>query len=368
MNRAKTSVWIVTDGRPGNAQQARGLLYAMVEHCKHTGHRVLGREYAISLKKDFAFLPPSFWPTRSSWFVQRAIDTISPDENIFRLPAPDIVIGVGRKSAPVVAALKCKSPHTFSVQLMNPQMNTKRFDVIISPQHDQMAGLNVIQTLGALHTVTPQRLSKKRKELKSTNVQDHPFHHLPAPYVGVLLGGKSRSANFNEQSIHDLGRRLQKLYQEGGCKGSIVVTPSRRTTPVLLAKLQSYLTDMPHYIWDGKTQNPYLAILSLSDMLVVSEDSVNMVTEATATGKPVYIAQAQSCSGKIASFHRGLYDLALTRPFRGNWETWSPKPLFEADNIAKAILSRQQAHRDKYFPDSNSISTGSKRLNRLQSG
>ena len=47
---------------------------------------------------------------------------------------------------------------------------------------------------------------------------------------------------------------------------------------------------MPHYLWDGEGENPYFGLLGLADFLVVTCDSVNMVSEAASTGKPVYVA------------------------------------------------------------------------------
>ncbi len=42
-------------------------------------------------------------------------------------------------------------------------------------------------------------------------------------------------------------------------------------------------------LWDGAGKNPYLAMLAAADAIVVTADSVNMVGEACATGKPVLV-------------------------------------------------------------------------------
>lgn len=338
MTREKIKIWVITDGRAGNVRQAQGLYQAIARYYGANGKKVVGREYTVEFKDSFMRLPARLWPTKTTWFIRKAIKSIEPENDLFHRAPADIIIGAGRRSAPIVAALKRRSPFVFVVQLMDPKMDLRKFDLVVTPQHDKTTGLNVIQTQGALHTITQEMLSQAYQEGQSR------FGQLPEPRVGVLLGGKSQSANFNLKSIDNLGQRLQKLHREAG-GGSILVAPSRRTQPEMLQKLKSHLADIPHYIWNGDYENPYTAILAVSDVLVVTEDSVNMATEASATGKPVYIAPAEKCSEKIKTFHRGLYDLAVTRPFRGNWEQWRSNPLFEAENVAKAVVMKHMAQK-----------------------
>ena len=42
-------------------------------------------------------------------------------------------------------------------------------------------------------------------------------------------------------------------------------------------------------MWDGRGENPYLALLALADAIVVTADSYNMVGEAAATGAPILV-------------------------------------------------------------------------------
>ena len=67
------------------------------------------------------------------------------------------------------------------------------------------------------------------------------------------------------------------------------MTPSRRTGAEVEAELRKALADTPSYIWDGQGENPYLAVLALADSLITTADSVNMVSEACFTGKPVHV-------------------------------------------------------------------------------
>src|SRR5207248_8867131 len=105
--------------------------------------------------------------------------------------------------------------------------------------------------------------------------------------------------------------------------GSAVVTPSRRTGEAGLAVLGGRLVGLPCAIWDGTGDNPYYAYLAIADALLVTADSVSMVSEAAATGKPVHILALGGGDAKFARFHEAMRQAGITRPFAGDIETWS---------------------------------------------
>ena len=63
--------------------------------------------------------------------------------------------------------------------------------------------------------------------------------------------------------------------------------------------LQERLGGLPAFIWDGSGANPYFGMLGAADAIVVTADSVSMISEAAATGKPVYIVELESGSAKF---------------------------------------------------------------------
>jgi mitochondrial fission protein ELM1 len=62
--------------------------------------------------------------------------------------------------------------------------------------------------------------------------------------------------------------------------------------------------------WAGPEDgdNPYAGILAWADRIVVTPDSVNMISEACASGKPVHAFATRPIIGKLGEFHRGLVD------------------------------------------------------------
>ena len=56
--------------------------------------------------------------------------------------------------------------------------------------------------------------------------------------------------------------------------------------------------------------------------MLATADSVSMVSEAAATGKPVHIVDLDGGSEKFARFHEAMRDAGITRPFTGAIESW----------------------------------------------
>ena len=158
---------------------------------------------------------------------------------------------------------------------------------------------------------------------------------LPHPRIAVLLGGESQAFKFPPDAAAAFGTQLAALAKESG--GALLVTPSRRTRPDSLGRLAGAIADVPHFVWDGTGDNPYFAFLGLADAIVVTEDSVNMVTEAAGTGKPVYVQPLLGRSARLARFHRLMQERGATRPFAGRLESWRYAPINDTELVAAAI-------------------------------
>ena len=74
----------------------------------------------------------------------------------------------------------------FTVQILDPRIDTHAFDVVIAPQHDRVDGENVIRSIGALNPVDPRWLAAARAR---SRVADS-----AAPRTAVLIGATNRRA------------------------------------------------------------------------------------------------------------------------------------------------------------------------------
>jgi len=251
-------------------------------------------------------------------------------------PWPDIMIATGRTS--VVASLYVKraaGSRTFVVQLQNPRLSLKSFDRVIAPAHDELTGDNVIQTIGAMHRVTPRLLNSEAIKWAPR------FAHLPRPLVAVALGGSNSSYRFGLKETVKLGEQLVAFSRI--TNAGLLVTPSRRTGNANVAQLRAILRDCGGVIWDGAGDNPYYGILGLANAVIVTCDSINMISEACSTGKPVYIVQLPGYSRAFTSFQRRLIAADRIRPFNGGLQSWQYEPLRETDQVAQQIRTAYEA-------------------------
>ena len=51
-------------------------------------------------------------------------------------------------------------------------------------------------------------------------------------------------------------------------------------------------------VWDGQGDNPYFGMLALADLIVVTQDSVSMISEAAATTAPTASAATRRAGVK----------------------------------------------------------------------
>jgi mitochondrial fission protein ELM1 len=80
-------------------------------------------------------------------------------------------------------------------------------------------------------------------------------------------------------------------------------------------------------------------MLAAADHVFVTADSVNMATEASATGKPVHVLAVDGRGGKLDRFHQSLQRRGCARPYNGKLESWTYPPLVETDRVAAAVLT-----------------------------
>jgi mitochondrial fission protein ELM1 len=260
-------------------------------------------------------------PPKGRLRATQSNDTLEP-------PWPRLVISIGRRSVPVALAVRRLSG-AYALHIQNPRVPAQLFDLVAAPVHDNFEGPNVITTFGAVHGVTPERLAEAGKHFAPR------VEHLPHPRIAVLLGGESQAFSFPPEAATGFGAKLAILARETGA--SLMVTPSRRTRPETLAALCDAIKDTPHFVWDGTGDNPYFAFLSLADAIVVTEDSVNMVTEAAGTGKPVYVQSLPGRSTRLSRFHALMRERGATRPFEGQLESWSYAPINDTEVVAAHI-------------------------------
>lgn len=307
-------VWCLSDGRAGNAVQAAALATALSRGLADR-MAVDRQDRTITLKGWASVLPAS--ALHQSGLALKGVEQcdLSP-------PYPDLIIGAGRRVAPL-AALMQRQHGIPAVQILSPQMTASAFSAVIAPVHDGLVGENVIETMGALSPLTVDEITQAGQAWAHLG-------DLPGPRLAVLLGGASKSAQFDVVAVSEALTSLAATH-------TLLITPSRRTPGYLTKSLAALGT--PHFVWDGAGGNPYPGLLAHADAILVTADSVNMTSEAASSGKPVHVMDVPGLAPKLARFHESLERHGATRPFAGSIGDWSYAPLAEADRVTDLLIA-----------------------------
>ena len=306
---------LLTQSMHGMVSQVEGLAKALGLSYKHQ---------TIKLKPFWNLIPPKLTPISENLVKQKFVCDSR------------IVISCGRKSViPSIALKKRLGQEIFTIHIQNPKVSYKHFDLIISPEHDNIKGDNVITTTGAIHYLTKKEIKKNSNYLGLEKEKKK--------LVAFIIGGPNKYYNYSEQSIHQIFNKIKTLFTSD--KYKIIVIPSYRTPQNIIKKAYDTF-NFNHYVVREVDKKSYLSALAISDYVVVTCDSTSMISEAAVTGKPVYIAMMKSIKNnyRFKNFYTKLNKLGITKELKDNVESWSYKSLNEVNRIAPLIKSKMKSN------------------------
>jgi len=272
---------------------------------------------ALHPRAPWSWLPAALWPA-----PLRAVGLSAPP--------PGLLFTAGGTAAAVGAS--CRRRGSVVVQVQDPRIDPARFDLVVVNQHDRLRGTNVIVTRTALHRVTQERLQAARVAWRRR------LADLPRPLVSVLVGGSNGRLRLGPAEAEALAQRLAVLAKRDGA--GLAITPSRRTAPEVREILQQALAPLGAWIWDMEGDNPYFGLLALADAIVVTSDSISMLSEAVATHAPVLLFDLPGRSGRIARFRQAMLESERVRLFTGRLESWPVLPLDDTAAAAAEMKRR----------------------------
>jgi mitochondrial fission protein ELM1 len=259
-------IWLIDAYRAGERGQVRALVDALGWPCEIK---------VLSYRKQIVL------PHVLGQSTLRGISSESAMQ--LKAPWPDLVISCGVRNEPVCRWIRDQSGgRTRYVHVGRPWAPLDSFDLVITtPQYRVPPHPRVLHNMLTLHSVTDERLAQARQEWETT------FAALPRPRFAVMVGGDSGPFTLGKKAAARLGHQASQLALANG--GSLLVSTSSRTRKAAVDALQAQIT-APNYFyrWPGEgSDNPYMGILAWADRLIVTGDSIAMLSEACATGKPV---------------------------------------------------------------------------------
>lgn len=246
---ADALVWVLLGGRTGDNNQ----LLRVAD--------TLGLPFrAIELRYNMLHLIPPRW-------LGPKLSTVEPEsKREIQPPWPKVVLGIGYRSVPVALAIRKLSGDTTKlVRLGNPRLNSECFDLVVTTaQYEVPDGPNVIRLPVGIPTTEPvQPNGEEAAWLK----------RLPRPHRLFVIGGDTFMWTLESNALAETARKISKK------GGSVIPVISPRSNRKVITAAGVRLDSVPRY--------PVL--LTDADEIYVTGDSVSMICDAVATGKPVGI-------------------------------------------------------------------------------
>ena len=197
----------------------------------------------------------------------------------------DVIISCGSYLCGVNYVLKLENSSR-NLTVMDPgDGKRKLFDVIIVPEHDidKVSDLtdNIVVT-----KLAPNLIDEGKPYLQGKEIFED------RPCIGILLGGNNKEYDLSEKISKDLAKGIKEAVEK--IEGCFYITTSRRTPESAENILKQELIGDKHCLnfISGKIDSDKKTvekILARSNVVIVSAESISMVSEAISSGKPVLV-------------------------------------------------------------------------------
>ena len=248
----------------------------------------------------------------------------------FNVPDFDIIISCGRKSViPSIYLKKNSKKKTFNIHIQDPKVSLSNFDFIIAPEHDGLKGKNVIISKGAIHYLTLNEIKNNHNYLIDKLNKDK-------DYLLLILGGPNKYYDYDDKNLINIFDNIKIISKTNGLQ--TIIIPSMRT-PKKTIDLASEQIGEENFVVKDIDKKAYLSGLSLAKYIVVTCDSTSIISEASMTGKPIYIADLppKRHDLRFKKFRKLFSELNITKNLNKKLEIWSYKSLNETARIAEII-------------------------------
>ena len=305
---AKLKALLLTEGYHGMISQVEGLAKALQTEFQHK---------IVRLNWPWNFIPPKLTPI--SEIILKDKHYINENKSF------DLVISCGRKSVIPSAIIKKKNTNIFTIHIQDPKVNYKNFDVIIAPEHDELKGENVISSKGSIHYITQSEIEKAKNYLVNK------FHN--ENVVSLILGGPSKYYSFSNEDLAQVFRKIKSNFISQGYKALVI--PSMRTPKRIIDLAMKEFVKVG-FVVNTVDKQAYLSALALATNIVVTCDSTSMISEAAASGKPIFVAHMKPKKNnyRFKKFFQLFKEMGITKELGDKVDNWTYNRLNEADRIA----------------------------------
>ena len=222
---------------------------------------------------------------------------------------PEYIISCGSSMASLNYILS-KDHLAKSIAILKPGLlSFDSFDLIALPNHDKPFYVKgddkrFAITFGAPNLIAKSYLSLKTEELCQIFPQLKIKEKLT---IGVLIGGEAKDVYLSTKSIGVVIEQLKAIIYK--LQANVLVSTSRRTSKEIDKQFQeAFLSsrNCPLLVCPNEKDidSALGGIIGLSDLLLVSGDSLSMISESASSGKPTIVFFPDSRQGDRSKHHK----------------------------------------------------------------
>lgn len=290
---------ILSDGKAGHEKQAK----AVASHfrCLETQYGRPGMEYPTEVLR-IEFKTP--WHQRLFYTAALLYFPWAQGRLVFLKfflkkhcfeklvkSSADFVLSAGAGLVPLNLCV-AKDSRAKSIVIMSPSFpyNLFRYDLVLRPAHDGGWGFpaGTYRTLLTPSEAEGTVLEADAEKLKTT------LRNPKKIKIGVFLGGPTHRFKMEISTVESLFSSLERLSKK---LGDYMVTTSRRTPDTVSRYFrQQVLRDPSCQLFVAAKEDPRPEVaggmMSIAEILIVTEDSISMISEAVSSGKKVIVLES----------------------------------------------------------------------------
>lgn len=301
-------VLILDDGRIGHLRQSEAVAKIIEEQVVDRGGEFSSIQVSVRYKsrmRKMCVLLSAIFSLFIPWIFRLKILEWALLEDAFNGMSQmkaDIIVSAGSYAAPV-NFLMAKEHAARSVNLLKPSiLSLSKFDLVVVPQHDYQdiyrGRSKIVVTKGAPNLITDQYLCAQAEKLKRK------YSHLKfcdRLTIGLLLGGDTKNYILDEAMAKILAHQVKDVAQQ--LNADILITTSRRTSEKVENLFMREFKKFDRcrlFVVANRNNIPEAVggILGLSDVVVVTGDSISMVSEAASSGKKTVVVPVKRRQGQ----------------------------------------------------------------------
>jgi mitochondrial fission protein ELM1 len=319
-------VLILDDGRVGHLRQSQAVARAYVTAAKEKGFSVILETVTVKFRRHMlAHILPMFSVgavIAADSHIAELSSCLEPESlaSLQRL-RPDVVISCGARNAAVNMRVARDNRARSVAVLPNRLIPVKHFNLVVLAQHDLGASkppANAVVTRAAPNLIDKSYLDENARALVAR------YQHLRnnvRTKMAVLIGGDAQGVVMSEQDMKVVLHQLKSVAEGLGI--DLLITTSRRTPSAIEQLVAREFKEHPRtalFIMANKANVPEAVggMLALADVVVVSGESISMVSEAASSGKRTVVFSVGSTKNqKYADFCQMLSEqghLLYTEP------------------------------------------------------